>query len=225
MTALFSIELLFPEHFLNKYLLLFLLGLSLAANAQSNTDIDLSDIPELDSDVIVAGRCGDCGKNVTLQDLMVVPLPGARFSSAYGWRMHPVFQEMRLHTGADYAAATGTPVTAVQAAKVVYMANRGGYGNTIVLKHDDTYSTLYAHLARYAPGLKQGVYVKKGDLIGFVGSTGNSTGPHLHYEIRENGKPVNPATGKIIPLPAVIKVKGPGISIKQKNARIRTILK
>lgn len=202
-----------------------MLGLPLMASAQSNTDIDLSDIPELDRDVVVMGRCDHCEKNITLQDLMVDPLPGARFSSAYGWRMHPVFQEMRLHTGADFAAPAGTPVKAVQAAKVVYMANRGGYGKTVVLKHDDTYSTLYAHLERYAPALTHGAYVKKGELIGFVGSTGNSTGPHLHYEIRKHGQPVNPATGKEMQLPAIIKVKGPGISVKQKNARIRTLLK
>lgn len=210
---------------MNKYLLLFVLGLPLMASAQSNADIDLSDIPELDSDVVVMGHCEHCEKNATLQDLMVAPLPGARFSSAYGWRMHPVFKEMRLHTGADFAAPAGTPVNAIQAAKVVYMANRGGYGKTVVLKHDDTYSTLYAHLERYAPALTQGAYVKKGELIGFVGSTGNSTGPHLHYEIRKHGQPVNPATGKVMQLPTIIKVKGPGISVKQKNARIRTLLK
>ncbi len=202
-----------------------MLGLPLSAFAQSNSDIDLSDIPELDNDIVVLGNCGDCSKNITLDDLITNPLPGARFSSAYGWRVHPVFQEMRLHTGADFAAPAGTPVKAVQAAKVVYMANRGGYGKTIVLKHNSTYSTLYAHLERYAPGLAQGSYIKKGDLIGFVGSTGNSTGPHLHYEIRKNGQPVNPATGKMMQVPSVIKVKGPGISVKQKNARIRTILK
>ncbi|MBV4397278.1 M23 family metallopeptidase [Advenella alkanexedens] len=210
---------------MNKFLLLLLLGLPLGVFAQSSTDIDLSDIPELDSDVIVMGACDHCGKNITLQSLMTNPLPDARFSSSYGWRMHPVFQEMRLHTGVDYAAPAGTPVTAIQAAKVVYLANRGGYGKTVVLKHDNTYSTLYAHLERYAPGLVLGSYVKKGDLIGFVGSTGNSTGPHLHYEIRKNGQPVDPSSGKVIPLPTVVKVKGPGISIKQKNARIRTILK
>ncbi|WKU18355.1 M23 family metallopeptidase [Advenella alkanexedens] len=210
---------------MNKFLLLLLLGLPLGVFAQSSTDIDLSDIPELDSDVIVMGACDHCGKNITLQSLMTNPLPDTRFSSAYGWRMHPVFQEMRLHTGVDYAAPAGTPVTAIQAAKVVYLANRGGYGKTVVLKHDNTYSTLYAHLERYAPGLVLGSYVKKGDLIGFVGSTGNSTGPHLHYEIRKNGQPVDPSSGKVIPLPTVVKVKGPGISIKQKNARIRTILK
>lgn len=202
-----------------------MLCLPLSASAQNNIDIDLSDIPELDSDVIVMGKCEECGNTVTLQDLMIVPLPGARFSSAYGWRMHPVFQEMRLHTGADFAAAAGTPVKATQAAKVVYIANRGGYGKTVVLKHDNTYSTLYAHLEGFASGLKYGDYVKKGDLLGFVGSTGNSTGPHLHYEIRKNGQPVNPVSGKVMQLPAVIKVKGPGISVKQKNARIRTILK
>ena len=210
---------------MNKFLLLLLLGLPFGAFAQSSADIDLSDIPELDNDVIVMGTCNHCSKNITLQNLMANPLPNARFSSAYGWRMHPVFQEMRLHTGADFAAPAGTPVTAMQGAKVVYLASRGGYGKTVVLKHDNTYSTLYAHLERYAPGLVLGSHVKKGDLIGFVGSTGNSTGPHLHYEIRKNGQPVNPSDGKEMQLPAIIKVKGPGISVKQKNARIRTILK
>jgi len=191
------------------------------AMAQSAQDIDLSDIPELDNDVLVMGK----SQETDLASLMVSPLTGKRLSSGYGWRMHPVFQEMRMHTGADYAAAAGTAIPAVQAGEVVYMASRGGYGNTIVLKHNNTYSTLYAHLQGYAPGLKYGAYVKKGTIIGFVGSTGNSTGPHLHYEIRKNGLPINPVTGAAIPLPAVIKIKGPGISTKQKNARIRTIIK
>lgn len=146
-----------------------LLGLPFGAFAQSSADIDLSDIPELDNDVIVMGTCNHCSKNITLQNLMANPLPNARFSSAYGWRMHPVFQEMRLHTGADFAAPAGTPVTAMQAAKVVYVASRGGYGKTVVLKHDNTYSTLYAHLERYAPGLVLGSHVKKGGFNRFCG--------------------------------------------------------
>lgn len=133
------------------------------------------------------------------QGFEILPVAGARISSPYGFRTHPVLGGWRMHTGIDYAAPTGTPVVAPNAGYVEYQSWRGGYGHTVILRHNDHLQTLYAHLSRYADTAPLGSYVQAGDVIGYIGSTGISTGPHLHYEVRLDGQHVNPAA---IALPA-----------------------
>lgn len=115
----------------------------------------------------------------------------SRFSRA---RKHPILGYTRAHKGVDYAAPTGTPIKATAAGKVRFAGRKGGYGNAIVLAHRNSYSTLYGHLSRIAPGIRAGAPVNQGEIIGYVGSTGLSTGPHLHYELRVNGVHKNPLT-------------------------------
>lgn len=115
-----------------------------------------------------------------------------RISSTFGGRRHPIHGSWRNHNGVDYAAPTGTPIHATADGVVKSIGSQRGYGNTIVLEHHSGYSTLYAHQNRFASGLKRGDKVSQGQLIGYVGSTGWSTGPHLHYEFRINNKPVDP---------------------------------
>jgi murein DD-endopeptidase MepM/ murein hydrolase activator NlpD len=119
------------------------------------------------------------------------PIQYARLSSRFGARRHPVLGTMRMHKGVDYAARTGTPIMAAGDARVVSAGWQGGYGNTVVLDHGRGYTTLYAHMSRIA-GLRRGQSVRQGQVIGYVGSTGMSTGPHLHYEFRINGVHRNP---------------------------------
>lgn len=119
------------------------------------------------------------------------PIQYARLSSRFGARRHPVLGTQRMHKGVDYAAPTGTPIMAAGAGRVVSSGWQGGYGNTVVLDHGKGYTTLYAHMSRTA-GLKRGQSIKQGQVIGYVGSTGLSTGPHLHYEFRVNGAHRNP---------------------------------
>jgi murein DD-endopeptidase MepM/ murein hydrolase activator NlpD len=123
--------------------------------------------------------------------LMKTPINGARLSSSFGNRKHPISGYTRLHKGTDFAAPTGTPVYAAGNGTVEWSARRGGYGNYIIVKHANGYKTAYAHLSRYASGLRKGRRVRQGEVIGYVGSTGASTGPHLHYEVYINGTPVN----------------------------------
>lgn len=118
----------------------------------------------------------------------------SRISSPYGIRMHPVLHTIRMHTGIDYAAPTGTKILAPADGVVSFSGWKGGYGNTIMLSHANGTETLYGHMSAYISGLHVGKAVKAGDVIGLVGSTGRSTGPHLHYEVRIGGQHVNPAT-------------------------------
>lgn len=120
-----------------------------------------------------------------------MPIPYARLSSGFGGRRHPVLGRMRMHKGVDYAAGTGTPIQAAGDARVEFMGWKGGYGRTVILNHGQGKTTLYAHMSRFA-NLRPGQRVEQGALIGYVGSTGMSTGPHLHYEFRVNGAHVNP---------------------------------
>ncbi len=120
-----------------------------------------------------------------------------RISSGYGKRRHPIYKRIRMHTGVDYAANKGAPVAVTANGVVHHVARKGGYGKTIIIKHSDGYSTLYGHLSRYKKNLKPGQKVYLGDTIGYVGSTGTSTGNHLHYEVRVNGIPKNPLTIKL----------------------------
>lgn len=122
------------------------------------------------------------------------PVDFRRISSRFGKRHHPVLNRMRMHKGVDYAAPRGTPVKAAGDGKIVYRGRKGGYGNTVILTHGGRYSTLYAHMSSYKRGLYVGKRVKQGQTIGYVGSTGRATGPHLHYEFRVNGVHRNPLT-------------------------------
>ncbi|MDX9781978.1 MAG: peptidoglycan DD-metalloendopeptidase family protein [Bacteroidales bacterium] len=121
------------------------------------------------------------------------PLKFSRISSGFTYsRRHPVTRVVRPHTGIDYAAPTGTPVMSIGDGVVIQRAYAGGGGNTVKIRHNSTYSSAYLHLSRYASGLKVGKRVRQGEVIGYVGSTGLSTGPHLDFRIWQNGKPINP---------------------------------
>ena len=121
------------------------------------------------------------------------PVDFARISSHFNLkRKHPVLNKIRAHKGTDYAAPTGTPIKAAGDGKVTFVGSKGGYGKTVILKHGQRYKTLYAHMSKYGRGIRSGKYVKQGQIIGYVGSTGLSTGPHLHYEFHENGVVRNP---------------------------------
>lgn len=131
---------------------------------------------------------GNSGQRAFLRNA----LKFTRISSTFGGRRHPIHGSWRNHNGVDYAAPTGTPIHATADGTVKFLGSQRGYGNVIELTHHNGYSTLYAHQSRFAPKLKQGDTVSQGQLIGYVGSTGWATGPHLHYEFRINGKPVDP---------------------------------
>ncbi len=125
------------------------------------------------------------------------PVDFRRISSRFTReRHHPVLGKKRPHRGVDYAAATGTPIKAAGDGKIIFRGTKGGYGTTVVIQHGTQYTTLYAHLSNFKRGQRNGSYVKQGDIIGFVGSSGLATGPHLHYEFRVNGTHRNPLTVK-----------------------------
>ena len=130
------------------------------------------------------------GKSIR-KSLMKTPINGARLSSSFGMRKHPILGYNKMHRGTDFAAPEGTPIMASGDGKIVRARWCGGGGNCIKINHNSTYSTVYAHLRNFARGIKEGVRVKQGQIIGYVGSTGMSTGPHLHYEVIINGKKVN----------------------------------
>ena len=130
------------------------------------------------------------GKSIT-KSLMKTPINGARLSSAYGMRKHPILGYNKMHRGTDFAAPSGTPIMASGSGTVTRARWCGGGGNCVKIKHNSTYETIYAHMKSFAKGIKEGRKVKQGQIIGYVGSTGLSTGPHLHYEVIVNGKKVN----------------------------------
>ncbi len=136
------------------------------------------------------------GKSVR-KSLMKTPINGARLSSSFGMRKHPILGYNKMHRGTDFAAPEGTPIMASGDGKIVRARWCGGGGNCIKIKHNSTYSTVYAHLKNFARGIKEGKKVTQGQIIGYVGSTGMSTGPHLHYEVIINGKKVNSQTLKL----------------------------
>ena len=126
------------------------------------------------------------------------PLSFRRISSGFSnGRFHPILKIYRPHHGLDYAAPTGTPVSAISDGTVITFGYKGGYGKLVTLRHPNGWKTSYGHLSRIKKGIRKGVKVKQGQIIGYVGSTGLSTGPHLHYEIRIGNKPVNPLTVKL----------------------------
>ena len=119
-----------------------------------------------------------------------------RINSAYGYRLHPVSGKWAGHQGIDYPAPKGTPIRATAQGKISFIGVQNGYGKVIFIEHDDVYSTVYAHQSRFKEGLRKGVNIEKGQIIGYVGSTGISSGPHLHYELRVNNQPVDPIQEK-----------------------------
>lgn len=124
--------------------------------------------------------------------LLRTPIDGARLSSGFGPRRHPILGYNRMHRGVDFAAPTGTPIFAAGDGTVEFVGSNRGYGNYVKIRHNSTYTTLYAHLSRFAQGLKRGDRVRQGQAIGQVGATGMATGPHLHYEVHKQGDQVNP---------------------------------
>ena len=144
----------------------------------------------------VIGHYDRNGKSVQ-KALMKTPINGARLSSSFGLRKHPIDGFTKMHRGTDFAAPKGTPIMASGNGIIKKVGWCGGGGNCIKIKHNSTYETVYAHMSKFARGMKTGVRVKQGQTIGFVGSTGKSTGPHLHYEVIVNGKKVNSQTLKL----------------------------
>ncbi len=130
------------------------------------------------------------GKSI-VKSLMKTPINGARLSSSFGMRKHPILGFNKMHRGTDFAAPTGTPIMASGSGTVTRARWCGGGGNCVKIRHNSTYETIYAHMSKFAKGIKEGRKVKQGQIIGYVGSTGLSTGPHLHYEVVVNGKKIN----------------------------------
>ena len=151
------------------------------------------------------------GKNVK-KSILKTPLDGARISSNFGMRKHPISGYNKMHKGVDFAAPKGTPVYAGGNGIIEYVGNNGGYGKYIRIRHNNEYKTAYAHLSGFNKGISKGVRVNQGDIIGYVGSTGNSTGPHLHYEIIFQNKQINPLklklpSGKVLEGDELIRFK------------------
>lgn len=137
--------------------------------------------------------------------LMRTPVNGARLSSGYGKRKHPILGFTKMHRGTDFAAPTGTPIMAAGDGVIDYIGRNGAYGKYVRIRHNSTYKTAYAHMSGFKRGLTKGSRVKQGETIGYIGTTGRSTGPHLHYEVLENGRQRNPMSVK---LPAGEKLRG-----------------
>jgi len=142
------------------------------------------------------GHYDESGKSI-IKTLMKTPINGARLSSPFGMRKHPIDGFNKMHRGTDFAAPMGTPIMASGDGVVIKVGWCGGGGNCVKIKHNSVYQTIYAHMSKFANRVKSGVRVKQGQIIGYVGSTGKSTGPHLHYEVIENGKKINSQTLKL----------------------------
>ena len=165
------------------------------------------------------------GKSV-IKTLMKTPINGARLSSSFGIRKHPILGYNKLHQGTDFAAPTGTPIMASGSGIVLRAQKYKGYGNYVSIKHNSIYVTAYGHMSKFGRGIKKGVRVSQGRIIGYVGSTGMSTGPHLHYEVLRNGKRVNSQrlklpSGKILSNEARNKFEVDRIKIDVKLAELR----
>ncbi len=142
------------------------------------------------------------------------PVAYTRISSPFGYRVHPVLHTVRMHTGIDYAAPTGTPIKAAADGEVIFKGWKGGYGNTVMIRHANGVETLYGHMSAFSPADGR---VRAGEVIGFVGTSGRSTGPHLHYEARVNGQPVNPTT-VALPTPKLTPTNMAAFRKQQKDA-------
>jgi murein DD-endopeptidase MepM/ murein hydrolase activator NlpD len=155
--------------------------------------------------------------------LMRTPINGARLSSGYGRRKHPILGYNKMHRGVDFAAPTGTPIFAAGNGRITYKGLYQNYGNYIKIRHNSTYTTAYAHLSKFNKLIKLGVRVKQGQIIGYVGTTGRSTGPHLHYEIVKNGRRTNPLK---IKMPSGLSLKGQVLqTYLAHKKKIKTIVK
>ena len=163
---------------------------NLILNGQDNSLYHFKDKDDIE------GHFDKSGKSVK-KALMKTPINGARLSSPFGMRKHPIDGYNKMHRGTDFAAPMGTPIMASGNGVIKKAGWCGGGGNCIKIKHNNTYSTIYAHMSKFARGIKTGVRVKQGQIIGYVGSTGKSTGPHLHYEVIQNGKKINSQTLKL----------------------------
>ncbi|MGB0718889.1 MAG: M23 family metallopeptidase [Bdellovibrionales bacterium] len=150
--------------------------------------------------------------------LMKTPIDGARISSGFGMRHHPVLGYNKMHKGMDFAAATGTPIYAAGDGVISFAGRKGGYGNYIQIRHNSKLSTAYAHMHKFKSGMKSGARVKQGDVIGYVGTTGRSTGPHLHYEVLVYGKQVNPRSVDL-PTGEILE----GNALKRFKAQIKSL--
>lgn len=139
--------------------------------------------------ILLRGRQGGQISPPSGHGIFQVPVD-APITSVFGPRMHPIFRDVRMHDGIDFGVSAGVPIRAAGSGKVVWAGPRGGYGNAVIIDHGNTLATLYAHQSRIA--VSPGDQVNKGDVIGYVGSTGFSTGPHLHFEVRKSGTPVDP---------------------------------
>ena len=142
------------------------------------------------------GHYDKSGKSIQ-KALMKTPINGARLSSSFGMRKHPIDGFNKMHRGTDFAAPMGTPIMASGNGIIKKAGWCGGGGNCVVIKHNSTYQTVYAHMSKFAKSIRKGVRVKQGQVIGYVGSTGKSTGPHLHYEVIVNGEKINSQTLKL----------------------------
>ena len=161
------------------------------------------------------------GKSVQ-KALMKTPINGARLSSSFGMRKHPIDGFNKMHRGTDFAAPEGTPIMASGNGIIKKAGWCGGGGNCVKIKHNSTYETIYAHMSKFARGIKNGVRVKQGQTIGYVGSTGKSTGPHLHYEVIVNGKKVN---SQKLKLPSGKILKGKNRELFETNKIRLDVLK
>ncbi len=155
------------------------------------------------------------GKSAT-KALMKTPINGARLSSGFGMRKHPILGYNKKHQGVDFAAPTGTPIMAAGTGHIEFVGNNGGAGKYIRIKHLNGYKTSYSHLSKYASGIQKNIKVRQGQVIGYVGNTGLSTGPHLHYEVIFNGKRINPMKMKL-PSGKQLKNKNLEIFLAEKN--------
>ena len=155
------------------------------------------------------------GKSAT-KALMKTPINGARLSSGFGMRKHPILGYNKKHQGVDFAAPTGTPIMAAGTGHIEFVGNNGGAGKYIRIKHLNGYKTSYSHLSKYASGIQKNIKVRQGQVIGYVGNTGMSTGPHLHYEVIFNGKRINPMKMKL-PSGKQLKDKNLEIFLAEKN--------
>jgi murein DD-endopeptidase MepM/ murein hydrolase activator NlpD len=169
----------------------------------------------------VEGHYNRNGKSVQ-KALMKTPINGARLSSSFGMRKHPIDGFNKMHRGTDFAAPKGTPIMASGNGTVKKAGWCGGGGNCVKIKHNSTYETVYAHMSKFARGIKKGTRVKQGQTIGYVGSTGKSTGPHLHYEVIVNGKKVN---SQKLKLPSGRILKGKNRELFETNKIKLDVLK
>jgi len=150
------------------------------------------------------------------------PVQYARITSSFSWRRyHPILGIYRAHLGTDFGAPAGTPVRATADGTVTFAGWDGGYGNVVMIRHFGGYSTRYAHLSRFAPGIRRGAAVKQGQTIGYVGATGLATGPHLHYELRKDGKPIDPRLAR---LPGAVQLTGAQLEAFKPHAGERLAL-